>query len=120
MSHFAKVIDNYQVVAVIVAEQDYIDSLPPEPGVRWIQTSYNTQAGQHKLGGVPLRKNYAAPGFTYREDLDAFVPPRPFDAWIFNADTCQWDPPFPSPADGNMYYWDGAINDWVMTEADND
>jgi hypothetical protein len=53
MSHFAK-IDNDIVVQVIVAEQDFIDSLEGE----WIQTSYNTFEGKHPENR-PLRKNYA-------------------------------------------------------------
>ena len=46
MSHFAKVKDGV-VQAVIVAEQPFIDSLPTEDGVTWVQTSYNTHGGVH-------------------------------------------------------------------------
>ena len=34
----------------------------------WKQTSYNTFANEHKLGGTPFRKNFAGKGFTYDED----------------------------------------------------
>ena len=111
MSHFAKVRNNI-VEEVIVAEQDFIDSLPEEPGVRWIQTSYNTRGGEHCLGGTPLRKNFASSGFTYSDIRDAFIPPRPFDAWILNETTCLWEPPFLPPQDGKLYMWDGTTNQW--------
>ena len=38
----------------------------------WEKTSYNTAGGQHKLGGTPLRGNYAGIGMTYDEDNDIF------------------------------------------------
>lgn len=112
MSHFAKIV-NDQVVEVICAEQDFIDNLASSTGEVWIQTSYNTRAGLHLNGGIPLRKNFASVGFSYRSDLDAFIPPQPFDAWILNTDTCVWEPPFPPPDDGKIYDWDGSINNWV-------
>jgi hypothetical protein len=83
MAHFAKVLDG-KVIQVIVAEpeffQTFVDSSPGE----WIQTSYNTYGGEHKLGGTPLRKNYAGIGFAYDRTLDAFIPPKPFDSWELN------------------------------------
>ena len=44
MAHFAKVIDG-EVQTVIVAEQDFIDTLPDKD--KWIQTSYNSHYGKH-------------------------------------------------------------------------
>ena len=58
MSHFAKV-ENGIVTQVIVIEQDVVDTGHWGNPALWIQTSYNTQGGQHILGGTPLRKNYA-------------------------------------------------------------
>ena len=118
MSHFAKV-ENGTVTQVIVAEQDVIDSgLFGDPAT-WIQTSYNTQAGVHLLGGTPLRKNYAGIGYTYDTVRDAFIPPKPFNSWILNENTCVWDAPTPMPSDGKLYNWDETSTSWVevdMTE----
>ena len=55
MSHFAKVVNGI-VTEVIVAEQDFINSLPESSS--WVQTSYNTYGGVHALGGTPLRIVY--------------------------------------------------------------
>ena len=112
MAHFAKVVDGV-VTQVIVAEpeffQTFVDSSPGE----WIQTSYNTIGGVHKLGGTPLRKNYAGIGFTYDRVKDAFIPPKPFASWVLNEDTCLWDAPVAMPQDGKIYFWDEATTNWV-------
>jgi hypothetical protein len=112
MAHFAKVVDGV-VTQVIVAEleffQTFVDSSPGE----WIQTSYNTHGGEHKLGGTPLRKNYAGIGFTYDRVKDAFIPPKPFASWVLNEDTCLWDAPVAMPDDGKVYTWDEATTNWV-------
>jgi hypothetical protein len=109
MSHFAKVNLNKIVEQVIVAEQDFVDTLP---GI-WIQTSYNTHGGVHLLGGTPLRKNYAAIGYTYDVDKDAFISPKPYNSWILNEETCLWEAPVAKP-EGN-YVWDESIVNWVDT-----
>ncbi len=56
MSHFAEIDQDNIVVRVIVAEQDFINSGAVGDPRQWIQTSYNTQGGQHLLGGTALRK----------------------------------------------------------------
>jgi len=109
MSHFAKV-ENGIVTQVIVAEQDVIDS--GAFGTGWVQTSYNTYAGQHPEGR-PLRKNYAGVGYTNDLQRDAFIPPRPFDSWTLNDETCLWDAPTPRPTDDKPYRWDESTLSWV-------
>ena len=116
MSHFAKVVDNI-VTEVIVAEQDFIDTLPDSSA--WVQTSYNTRGGKHYApnshdedGGVALRKNYAGIGYTYDSTRDAFIPPQPFPSWTLNEDTCYWTAPVAYPSDGKFYEWDESIVNW--------
>lgn len=111
MSHFAQVIDGV-VANVIVAEQEYIDTLPDSAA--WIQTSYNTRNGVHLLGGTPLRKNYAGIGYTYDAQRDAFIPPKPHSSWLFNEETCDWECPVPYPQDGNRYTWNEQLVNWEL------
>ena len=112
MSHFAKVVDGI-VTQVIVAEpeffQTFVDSSPGE----WIQTSYNTHGGQHSNGGTPLRKNYAGIGYSYDRTKDAFIPPKPFNSWTLNEDTCRWEAPTPMPVDDKLYTWDEDTLSWT-------
>ena len=88
MAHYAK-IENDIVVQVIVAEQDFIETIEGE----WIQTSYNTKSGEHLLGGTPLRKNYAGLGYTYDRVRDAFIPHKPSEEYVLNEDKCIWELP---------------------------
>lgn len=111
MAHFAKVNDLGIVEQVIVAEQDYIDTLPDASS--WVQTSYNTYGGVHKLGGTPLRKNYAGIGYKFDSTRDAFISPKPFNSWSFNEETCLWDAPTPMPNDGKFYAWNEESLSWV-------
>ena len=107
MSHFAK-IESGIVTQVIVAEQDFIDT---QEGT-WVQTSYNTYGGQHRLGGTPLRKNYAGIGMVYDSTRDAFYTPQPFPSWRLNETTCLWEPPVAYPDDDKMYNWNEDTISW--------
>ena len=111
MAHFAK-IENGIVTEVIVAEQEYIDSL--ENPSQWIQTSYNTKGGQHLLNGTPLRKNYASIGYTYDSEKDAFIAPQPFSSWILNEETCVWESPIPYPDSNDAYVWNEENQTWDL------
>lgn len=116
MAHYAKVEDGI-VTEVIVANVDFINSGQLGNPSQWIQTSYNTQGNVHLLGGTPLRKNYAGIGYSYNEDLDAFIPPKPYNSWLLNEDTGLWDPPIVRPNDEKYYIWNEVILNWE--EIDN-
>jgi hypothetical protein len=118
MAHFAKVL-NGVVVQVIVAEPEFFDTFVDSSPGEWIQTSYNTYGGEHKLGGTPLRKNYAAIGYTYDRTRDAFIPPKPFPSWVLDENTCLWNAPIPMPQDGLEYEWNEDGQLWEqMSEAE--
>lgn len=110
MSHYAKVVGG-NVVKVIVAEPDFFKTFVDTSPGEWIQTSYNTRGGKHSKGGTPLRKNYAGIGYSYDRELDAFIPPKPFNSWVLNKETGLWDAPAPMPASGN-YVWDEETVSW--------
>jgi len=93
----------------------------------WKQTSFNTVGGVHKTGGTPLRKNFAGIGYTYDEDRDAFIPPKPYPSWILNETTCFWESPVVKPEtftqnsideDGNPipdnYIWNETNQTWDL------
>ncbi len=111
MSHFAQIVDGV-VEAVIVANQEFIDTLDGE----WIQTSYNTKHGVHLLGGTPLRKNFASIGFTYDPERDAFIPPQDYPSWSLDEATCTWEAPVPYPVVAGLFHWDEGVGNWVEAE----
>ena len=133
MAHFAELDENNIVQRVIVVHNsklvnsegvefegfgvDFCKSLFGQDTI-WKQTSYNTKAGEHIEGRTPLRKNYAGIGWTYNEDIDGFVPPKPYDSWLLNEDTGLWDPPVPHPPrdsdlDFRYWYWDEGTQQWL-------
>jgi hypothetical protein len=111
MGHFAK-IENGTVTQVIVAEQEYINILDNPSS--WIQTSYNTYGGVHKLEGTPLRKNYAGVGYTYDSERDAFIAPQPFPSWVLNEESCIWEAPTPYPNSHDAYGWNETNQTWDL------
>ena len=128
MAHFALLDENNTVVFVVVGrdEDDGKETqLSARTGQVYKQTSYNTFGGVYFTPNTrerdpdqtkAFRKNYAGIGFTYSEDLDAFIPPQPYASWTLNTDTCLWEAPAPLPQDNKNYRWDEATTSWVVVE----
>jgi len=123
MAHFAKLDENNLVLEVIVVAdsdapteakgQTFLQNLYKNT-ITYKQTSYNTIAGEHKLGGTAFRKNYAGVGYTYDASKDAFIPPKPWNSWTLNEDTCQWEAPVAYPDDGKGYIWKEESKTWIV------
>ena len=107
MAHFAQIENNIVTQVLVVPDSqehrghDYLSSDLGLGGI-WIQTSYNNC----------IRKNYAGIGYTYDPVRDAFIPPKPFESWLLNEETCQWEAPIAYPTDGLIYQWNEEIKDW--------
>ena len=133
MASFAKIGLNNKVIEVLsvvnevlhdsngieqeVIGIDFLTKLTGYPV--WKQTSYNTHGGVHDNGGTPLRKNHAGIGYTYDEDRDAFIPKKPYNSWILNEQTCNWESPIPMPSDASIdkrYRWNESIVNWELVE----
>ena len=131
MASFAKIGLNGKVMSIVsVANEALQDSKNVEQeelGIElltelthwpiWKQTSYNTKAGVHLLGGTPFRKNHAGIGYTYDDDKDAFIPPKPYASWILNETTCQWEAPVALPSDASLekgYMWNEETKQWDL------
>lgn len=129
MSHFAELDSNNYVINVIfVKDEDfrkYIENEETE-GIkylqnifglhkRWVQTSYNTLMNQHRFDGIPLRGKYAEIGDKYDENKNLFIPPKPYNSWIFDETTCSWVSPIPKPKDENWYFWNEENLKWEVS-----
>ena len=116
MGHYAFLDENNIVTEVIVGidETELIEGKDPETwygefrGQRCVRTSYNNN----------IRYNYAGIGFTYDEERDAFIPPKPFDSWVLDEATCRWTAPVDYPTDGGDYRWDEETTSWVQIEVE--
>ena len=120
MASFAKIGLNNKVIEVLsVHNNELLDSNGVEQEVNgidfltkltgwsiWVQTSYNNN----------FRKNHAGIGYTYDEDRDAFIPPKPFNSWILNEDICLWEAPVAYPDDGERYTWNETNLNWEIIE----
>ena len=100
---------------------NFLKTLYNQPNAIWKQTSYNTNGGIHSLGGTPFRKNHAGIGYTYDEVRDAFIPPKPYNSWILNETTCNWNSPVAKPEltqeqidNENYYIWNEEILNWEL------
>lgn len=81
------------------------ETIPDSVGDRWIQTSFNNN----------FRKRFAGLGYSYNEELDAFIRPKPFDSWILNPETLDWEAPIPMPEEIEgepISVWDEEIGNW--------
>jgi len=124
MAHYAFLDSDNIVTQVIVGKDENEDGIDWEVyygeklGQICKRTSYNTMAGQHLLGGTPFRKNYAGIGYTYDSDRDAFIPPKPYNSWVLNEDTCCWEAPTPMPESDSdeMYTWNEETQSWELIE----
>tara|TARA_R110002020_G_C16256325_1_gene770154 strand:- start:1380 stop:1757 length:378 start_codon:yes stop_codon:yes gene_type:complete len=125
MASFAKlgvgnIVEKVVVVSndIATTEQAGVDFLNNLYGTRdvWKQTSYNTVNGEHLLGGTPFRKNHAGIGYTYSQERDAFIAPKPFNSWTLNETTCTWDSPVAYPTDGKEYNWNETNKTWDLKE----
>jgi hypothetical protein len=130
MAHFAKLENNivikvHSVVNEVLKDSNgieqeaigiqFLKTLYNEPNAIWKQTSYNTIGGVNDSGGTPLRKNYAGIGYSYDENRDAFIPPKPYNSWILNEDTCLWEAQVAYPQDENIYNWNEQTLSWDLT-----
>jgi hypothetical protein len=114
MAHYAFLDKNNVVIEVIVGidETELIEGKDPET---WygkfrkktcVRTSYNGN----------IRKNYAGIGYTYDQERDAFIPPKPFESWTLNEETCLWEPPTQYPTDGLDYIWIETNLAWELAD----
>ena len=129
MAHFAKLGINGKVMTVHVVSdndclntitgkedekvgQEFLEKIHGWPRPLWIQTSYNTAGGVHRLDGTPFRGNYAGIGKIWDEDKQLFYSPQPYPSWTLNESTAIWDPPTPHPNDDKIYVWNEATKAW--------
>ena len=131
MASFAKIGLNSKVIEVVSVNNEVLKDSSgierEELGIQflnelyswpiWKQTSYNTHGGIHDNGGTPFRKNHAGIGYTYDEDRDAFIPKKPYNSWILNENTCQWEAPIARPQDSNEYIWNETTQNWDLQQS---
>lgn len=125
---FARIDEQMTVIDVIVIPNEFADHgqefISNTLGVlgTWLQTDMWSHGGiRYEEGTVSpssqphFRFNYAGVGYTYNEDLNAFVPPKPesYQSWTIDPHTALWGPPTPMPLEGGPWTWDEDTLSWV-------
>ena len=112
MAHYTFLDSNNIVTEVIVGidETELIEGLHPEI---WYGNFRNQVCKRTSYNGN-YRKNYAGIGYKYDQERDAFIPPKPFNKWVLNEETCQWESPVPYPDDENEYVWNDNKSEWEL------
>ncbi|NBT97541.1 MAG: hypothetical protein EBT43_06980 [Methylocystaceae bacterium] len=112
MAHYAWLDENNVVVNVTVGvdESELIDGLDTE--------TFYSQATGHKIKRTSynsrIRGTYAGVGYTYNQDEDIFVAPKPYPSWIREGSF--WSSPIPKPQ-GLYWSWDEDTLSWIEIEA---
>ena len=117
MAHFAKLKVGNIVEQVIVVHNSVItdeNGIEQEQlGIDFINNLYNTRdVWKQTSYNKAFRKNFASIGYHYDQQKDAFIPPKPFESWKLNEDTCNWEAPVAYPTDDKKYIWDESITNW--------
>jgi hypothetical protein len=118
MAHFAKLGTGNIVEQVIVVSNDIATT--EQAGVDFINKLYNTRdVWKQTSYNKTFRKNYAGIGYSYDQQKDAFIPPKKYNSWILNEDTCIWEAPIPSPSSYRneqdklvQFRWNENILNW--------
>jgi hypothetical protein len=120
MASFAKIGLNNKVIQVVsVHDNELKDSNNIEQenlGIDFLTNLTGWAIWKQTFKDRSLRKNYAGIGYTYDEDRDAFIAPKPFNSWILNETTCQWEAPVALPDTENRYTWNEETKQWDLNE----
>ena len=129
MAHFAKLGVGNIVEQVIVVSNDIATT--EQAGVDFINKLYNTRdVWKQTSYNNNIRKNFAGIGYQYDQTRDAFIPPKPFNSWILNENTCRWIAPKPYPETYTLglldednitpikdpYIWNESIVNWEVKD----
>jgi len=119
MAHFAKIDSNNIVQQVVVINNDIlvnfegneIEQLGIEfckslygQDTNWVQTSYN--------GNIRFR--FAGIGMIYDSVNNVFLHSKPFNSWILNETTWEWNAPIAYPSDNKTYAWNEENQTWDL------
>lgn len=116
MAHFAKIgLDNVVIEVVYLDNINNMTLLGEESediGVSFLKKLTGHQTWKQTSITQSFRKNFAAQGFVYDSNRDAFIPPKPYESWLLDETTCLWKAPIPVPSDERMYTWNEITKQW--------
>ena len=148
MAHFAKISEQNIVLQVLTLDNNIIDNNGTEdetlgqqyleqnhnwPAHLWIQCSYNTKRGVHRLGGTPFRGNYPGIGWDWDPTDQIFwTSEKPYPSWVKDVQKGSWVSPIGDPPDLTQeqknqnavfthwwgYVWNETNQTWDLTNSE--
>jgi hypothetical protein len=118
MAHFAELDNNIVTRVIVIHNNELLDENGVEQeanGIAFCQSHFGTNNWLQTSYNAKIRKNYASIGYTYDEQRDAFIPPKPYASWLLDEETCQWVSPVSHPTDNKRYNWDENTISWVLS-----
>lgn len=140
MANFAKITEDNKVLTVLAVDnkdiinsegveseaegQYYLEKHNNWPQHLWIQTSYNTSANTHKLGGTPFRGNFAGIGYEWDPVNEIFWGEPIFPSWVKDIATASYkspvgDAPELTPEqkkEQQIYEWNEEAQNWQLSD----
>jgi hypothetical protein len=99
-----------KVVAMVQVDGDDVSVMTPLPDSEYWVLTFNNKLGH----------NFAAVGDTYFEDIDNFMPPKPYPSWVIDKNLSAWTAPKAHPdtdmTNCHMYKWSEDVLDWITTK----
>jgi hypothetical protein len=88
MAHYA-FLDSDNIVTEVITGKDETELIEGLDTETWYG-NFRAQVCKRTSYNGNIRKNYAGIGFTYDEERDAFIAPKPSNQIGFDEETCQW------------------------------
>lgn len=124
MAHFAELDANGVVIDVVVVHNNILhdDELGEveQKGIDFLNQNIRSSTWKQTSFNASIRGHFAGIGYTYNEELDAFIPPPQFPSWTtLNTETFQYEPSIGMPEyrDGFRYRWDDEGQAWIEIPA---
>ena len=111
MAHYA-FLDENNIVTEVITGRDEWEEIDGITDWEAAYGQFRNQVCKRTSYNGNIRYNYAGVGYTYDEEADAFIPPKPFESWVLN-DKFSWVAPIDYPQDKKIYYWDEEAGNWI-------
>ena len=98
LKSFAVIVDKIVVNTIVAETQEIAEMVTQKNCVEYNKTKF-----------VDI-------GYSYDPIRDAFIPPKPYNSWILNEDTCNWESPTPYPSGDGIYQWVEDDLNWQLVE----
>lgn len=121
MAHFVRLDSNNVVVETIVVPDEAVTDENGQEneqlGIQWLRRLRGGQGVWRKTSyNNSERRTFAGIGYKYDTVNNVFIPPKPFESFVWNSSLEQWEPPVAMPNDNNSYHWDEFNRNWKQVK----